>query len=160
MARLVTISWNLRQRKYRCCQNPEVVNFKRLLLSKHYIDRESGGRLGVFETTASDNMASYLRPQECGNHTHVRWAEVKDKNGRGLRFEGDDLSLSVLPYSPDMIDACEHPNELPQSLSTYIRVDLAQQGIGGDDSWGARPLPKYYIDNSKALELTFWLKGI
>ncbi|MDD6428407.1 MAG: glycoside hydrolase family 2 TIM barrel-domain containing protein [Lachnospiraceae bacterium] len=125
-----------------------------------YIDRESGGRLGVFETTASDNMASYLRPQECGNHTHVRWAEVKDKNGRGLRFEGDDLSLSVLPYSPDMIDACEHPNELPQSLSTYIRVDLAQQGIGGDDSWGARPLPKYYIDNSKALELTFWLKGI
>jgi len=125
-----------------------------------YADRESGGRLGVWENKVKDNMAEYLRPQESGNHTRVRWAEVTDNQGRGLRFEGDDLNISALPWSPDQIDCADHPNELPPIQSTFIRVDKFQEGIGGDDTWGARPLPQYIIDNSKPLEFSFWFKGI
>lgn len=125
-----------------------------------YQDRENGGKLGVWENKVVENMAEYLRPQECGNHTGVRWAEVTDDSGRGFRFEGDDLSFSALPFSPDQIDCADHPNELPPVLSTYVRVDLVQEGVGGDDTWGARPLPKYIIDNAKPLSFDFWFKGI
>ena len=125
-----------------------------------YSDRETGGKIAVWENKVIENMAEYLRPQESGNHTRVRWAEVTDGNGRGLRFEGNDLSFSALPWSPDQIDCADHPNELPPVLSTFIRVDLVQEGIGGDDTWGARPLPQYIIDNSEPLKLEFWFKGI
>ena len=125
-----------------------------------YTDREFGGRIDVWDNKVIENMAEYLRPQESGNHTKVRWAEVTDDQGRGLRFEGENLSFSALPWSPDQIDCADHPNELPPIQSTFVRVDMAQEGIGGDDTWGARPLPKYIIDNSKPIEFSFWFKGI
>ena len=53
-----------------------------------------------------------------------------------------------------------HTNELPPVLHTYIRVGLAQMGIGGDDTWGALVHPEYMIDNSKPLDLTFTFRGI
>ena len=105
-------------------------------------------------------MAGYLVPQECGNKTEVRYAEITDIRGRGIRFEGDSLSLSVLPYTPHELDNAAHPNELPPVHYTYARVGLAQMGVGGDDTWGARTHPEYRIDNSKALELKFSFRGI
>ena len=125
-----------------------------------YADRQNGGKLDVWDNKVIENMADYLRPQESGNHTKVRWAEVTDDKGRGLRFEGNDLSFSALPWNPDQIDCADHPIELPPIQSTFVRVDLVQEGIGGDDTWGARPLPKYIIDNSRPLEFSFWFKGI
>ena len=56
---------------------------------ENYSDRCRGARLGIFETTAQDNLARYLVPQECGARTGVRWAEVMDDRGRGLRFQAD-----------------------------------------------------------------------
>lgn len=124
-----------------------------------YADRNHS-KLGVYRSTARDTVAGYLVPQESGNHTEVRWAEVTDDMGRGIRFEGDKLSLSVSPWTPHEIDSALHPNELPPILHTYIRVGLAQMGIGGDDTWGALVHPEYRIDNTKPLDLTFTFRGI
>ena len=124
-----------------------------------YPDRDHA-KLGVYRNTAADNMAKYLVPQECGNKTGVRFAEITDENGRGIRIEGDALNLSVLPYSPHEIDCARHQNELPLPLYTWVRVSLQQMGIGGDDTWGAKTHPEYLIDNSRPLELKFRMKAI
>jgi beta-galactosidase len=116
--------------------------------------------MGIFRNKVTDNVAKYLVPQECGNKTDVRYAEITDIRGRGIRFEGDALNVSALPYTPHEIDNATHPNELPPILSTYVRVGLGQMGIAGDDTWGALPHPEYLIDNTKPLELHFSFKGI
>ncbi len=124
-----------------------------------YADKDHA-KLGVYSTKVADTVAKYLVPQESGNHTDVRWAEITDDLGRGLRIEGDTLSLNVSPWTPHEIDNAFHPNELPPVLHTYVRVGLAQMGVGGDDTWGAMPHPEYRIDNSKPLDLTFTFRGI
>ena len=105
-------------------------------------------------------MAKYLVPQECGNKVDVRYAQITDAKGRGLRVSGDKLSLSVLPYSPHEIDNAQHPTELPPVHYTFIRVGLEQMGVAGDDTWGAQTHPEYLIDNSKELTLSFSFRGI
>jgi beta-galactosidase len=124
------------------------------------VDRREGGRLGVWENDVEDNMAKYLRPQECGNKVEVRYAEVTDEEGFGLRFEGDNLSFSALPYTPHEIDCAQHTNELPPVLSTTVRVESMQMGVGGDDTWGALTHPEYLLDNSKPMEVSFSFHGI
>lgn len=127
--------------------------------SETYADRDHA-KLGVYKTRVADTVAKYLVPQESGNHTGVRWAEITDTLGRGIRFEGDKLSLNVSPWTPHEIDNAQHPNELPPVLHTYIRVGLVQMGIGGDDTWGALVHPEYMIDNKKPLDLAFTFRGI
>ena len=124
-----------------------------------YADRNHAC-LGIYETNIADNFARYLRPQESGNRSGVRYAEVTDASGRGLRFTGKALNFSALPYSPHEIDNARHPNELPPVLYTYVRVALAQMGVGGDDTWGAEVHPEYLIDGSGRLELDFSFRGL
>ena len=125
-----------------------------------YADRRRGGRLGVFEKTVAENMAHYLRPQESGNKCGIRWLQVTDLHGRGLEFSGDDLSVSVLPYTPHELENAAHPQELPPITHTVVRVALQQMGVGGDDTWGARTHPEYLLSAHRDLELTFRFKGI
>ena len=68
-----------------------------------YADRNRGAKLGIYKNKVADNMAKYLVPQECGNKIGVRYAKVTDMKGRGILFEGDDLSFSALPYTPHEI---------------------------------------------------------
>ena len=124
-----------------------------------YIDRDHA-KLSVYENDVADNMARYLRPQECGNHEQVRYAMVTDDDGYGLLFMGDELSFSALPHSPHEIENANHPNELPPVLSTFVRVAMAQMGVGGDDTWGALTHPEYLLDVSGKLSFTFSFRGI
>lgn len=78
-----------------------------------YCDRERGGKLGIYQNKVADNIAQYLVPQECGNHTHVRRASVTDNLGRGIEFSGKELSFSALPYTPHELENAMHSYELP-----------------------------------------------
>ena len=80
--------------------------------------------------------------------------------GFGFLFEGDGMNFSVLPWTPHEMENALHPYELPQVHYTVIRASLAQMGIGGDDSWGARTHEEYLLDVSKPLSFTFRFKGI
>jgi len=149
--------------------------------SETYEDRRSGAKLGLFNNKVEDNMAPYLVPQECGHKVNVRYAKVTDRKGRGLLFVSDKqmdptkgesraaknsvvtdryMGFSALPYTPNQLEEAMHPNELPKPQFTVIRADLMQMGIGGDDSWGARPHKEYHIQNNQKLEFSFWFKGI
>lgn len=125
-----------------------------------YADRRHGAKLGIYSNKVADNMAKYLVPQECGNKVGVRYARLVDAKGRGILFEGDELSFSALPYTPHELENAAHVYELPQVHHTIVRVALAQMGVGGDDSWGSLVHPEYHIDVTKPLEFTFRFKGI
>lgn len=125
-----------------------------------YCDRERGGKLGIYQNKVADNIAQYLVPQECGNHTHVRRASITDNLGRGMEFSGKELSFSALPFTPHELENAMHSYELPPVYYTVVRVALQQMGVAGDDSWGSRTHEEYLIDVTRPLELHFSFRGI
>ncbi len=125
-----------------------------------YCDREKGGKLGIYHKKVEENLAEYLVPQECGNHTGVRSASITDKKGRGITFTGKDLSVNVLPYTPHELENAMHVHELPPVYYTVARIALKQMGVAGDDSWGARTHDEYLLDATHKLVLSFNFKGI
>lgn len=125
-----------------------------------YVDRQRGGKLGVYEKTVAENLARYLTPQESGNKCGVRWAKVTDRRGRGLLFSGAALSVNVLPYTPHELENASHAYELPPVYHTVVRVALQQMGVAGDDTWGARTHPEYLLPAERDLHLAFRFKGI
>ncbi len=125
-----------------------------------YADRQKGARLGIYKNLVKDNVARYIVPQECGNKTGVRWAKVTDRRGFGFLFQGDGMNFSALPWTPHEMENARHPYELPEIHYTVIRASLAQMGVGGDDSWGARPHPEYLLDVSRPMRFTFRFRGI
>ena len=125
-----------------------------------YADRMQGAKLGVYKNQVKDNLAKYLVPQECGNRQGVRWAEVTDYKGRGLRFWGEELNFSALPYTPHELENARHVYELPPVHYTTVRVAKAQMGVGGDDSWGSRTHPEFLLDAGEPMEFSFFFRGI
>ena len=125
-----------------------------------YVDRLEGAKLGVYEKTVIENFARYPVPQECGNHCGVRCLSLTDRKGRGVKFFGDDLSVSVLPWTPHEIENAAHAYELPPVHYSVVRVALQQMGVGGDDSWGAETHPEYLLPAEKDLSFSFCFRGI
>ena len=125
-----------------------------------YADRQFGNKLGIYKNKVIDNMAKYLVPQECGNKYGVRWATITDNKGRGIRFTGDQMEFSALPWTPHEIENAMHAYELPQIHYTVVRVSKQQMGIAGDDSWAAKTHPEYLIKVDEPLSFTFTFKGI
>ena len=105
-----------------------------------YRDRLHGGKLGIFERTAAEDNAPYLVPQETGNHEDVRWAEVLDAQGHGMRISqaGSEHFAASL---------------LPPVRHTFLRLLAAQMGVGGDDSWGAPVHEQYQLPADRAYTL-------
>ena len=136
------------------------IRFYGLGPDENYCDRHEGARLGIWETTAEENLSRYLKPQECGNRTGVRWAEVTNAKGGGLRFSGNAMEFSALPHSPHELEYAMHMDELPPVFYTYVRCALKQMGVAGDDSWGARTHEEYLLDVSAPMEFCFSIEGI
>lgn len=129
---------------------------------ENYCDRQEGSHLSVFKNEAAKNMSAYLMPQECGNRTGVRWLEVYDKDGSGLRFDAGDrpFETSVLPYSAYELDNAMHKEELPYSHYTWVRILHSQKGVGGDDSWGAPVHPQFRLPSEAERELVFTVRRL
>lgn len=128
---------------------------------ENYWDRKSGAKLGLYEGRVTDQVVPYLRPQECGNKTDVRFATVTDAEGRGFRIEGvPAVELNVLPYTPQEMELYDHHHLLPAPEKTVIRINYAQMGVGGDDSWGARTHPEFTLHADRSYTFSFRLKGI
>ena len=111
--------------------------------------------------TAKDEVEPYLQPQETGNHGGIRWIEVTDHRGRGVRLAMDEepFEASALPYSAHELENARHPYDLPEVHHTFLRASLGQCGVGGDDTWGAPVLPEYTVKN-ETKHFSFYFKGI
>ncbi|MBX4270737.1 glycoside hydrolase family 2 TIM barrel-domain containing protein [Clostridium estertheticum] len=127
---------------------------------ENYVDRLHGATLGIFEKSVEENVSGYIVPQESGNHTGVRWAKIKDKNGFGIEFEGSKVpfELGVSPYTACELQNAYHHNELPKVNYTVVTIAAKQMGVGGDDSWGAPVHKEYLIDSSKDIHFEFKMR--
>ena len=126
-----------------------------------YVDRRNGARLGVYSSDVTRELTPYLRPQEAGSRTGVRWAEVTDERGAGLRFDcPDGMEFSALPWTPFEVENAAHHVELPPIHRTVLRPALMRRGVGGDDSWGARTHPEYLLPTGAELVFRFGFQGI
>lgn len=127
-----------------------------------YVDRRAGARLGVWSGDVAEQLTPYIRPQEAGNHTGVRWATVTDAHGAGLRFEYVDepMEFSALPWTPWEVENAAHPVDLPPIQKTVLRPALMRRGVGGDDSWGSMTHPEYRLPEGQELVFRFAFQGI
>lgn len=127
---------------------------------ENYIDRLHGAYLGIFEKSVMENVSKYIVPQESGNHTGVRWAKIKDKNGFGIEFLSEDnpFELGVSPYTAFELQNALHHHELPPINYTIVTIAARQMGVGGDDSWGAPVHEEYLIDSSKDINFEFTIR--
>lgn len=120
-------------------------------------DRNTGARLGKFGFNATGNMTPYVFPQECGTRTGVRKAAITGPAG-GICFEAEtEMTFTALPYTPHEVENARHGYELPPITKTVVRCALAQMGVGGDDSWGAMPLPEYRLTIQPGESFTFYI---
>ncbi len=127
---------------------------------ENYIDRVSGAVLGLFKSDKTENLSEYLKPQECGNRTGIRWLEINDAEKIGLRFEAEEMPFegSVLPYSAHELENAMHKENLPNSEHTWVRILAKQMGVGGDDSWGSVTHKDFRISSDKEIVLSFRIK--
>ncbi|MBY0203060.1 beta-galactosidase, LacZ type [Paenibacillus cucumis (ex Kampfer et al. 2016)] len=134
----------------------------------NYIDRQSSARLGYYTGAVRDQFVPYLKPQECGNKTDVRFAEITSAVGEdaakgsiGLHFEANaPFEINALPWSPEELEANDHVYKLPVSSHTIARINYMQMGVGGDDSWSARTHPEYTLQANRPYHFTFTVKPV
>lgn len=124
---------------------------------ENYVDRCAGARLGVFESGVRENLSPYLKPQECGNRTGLRWMKLSAKGRRGLTLRAvrQPFEGSALPFSTEELENAQSPEHLPETNSTWVRVLAKQMGVGGDDSWGAPVHEPYRLDANRKLQVRF-----
>jgi beta-galactosidase len=99
------------------------------------LDRKSGAAVGIYSGLVEDLIHPYVRPQENGNRTDVRWVALTDKDGFGLLasdFGGTLLSVSAWPYTMEDLENATHNHELPRREKITFNIDYKQQGVGGD----------------------------
>lgn len=125
---------------------------------ENYIDRCNAAKIGLYSTTVNDLWVDYLKPQECGNRTGVRYATLLgDKKSFGIVAE-PVCELNVCHYLPKEIEDVWHEKDLPEYNKTVVRVIARQQGVGGYDSWGAHCNEKYKNKTDKTYRLKFQLR--
>jgi len=119
---------------------------------ENYSDRNTSAFLGTYEDKVANQFTwEYIRPQESGYKTDVRWITLKNTQGNGLRIEGEQpLGFSALNISTEDIDpgngkAQKHPTDLTVEDKVFLHIDLKQRGLGGLNSWGTFPLDKYRL---------------
>lgn len=119
---------------------------------ENYADRNYSSQLGIYKSTVSEQYYPYLRPQENGNKTDVRWLSLTNDDGFGLKVEGlQPLSVSALHNSIEDFDAGKrksqrHTTDIQPKENVFLSVDLAQRGLGGDNSWGMYPHKQYRLE--------------
>ncbi|MBO5902949.1 MAG: DUF4981 domain-containing protein [Tidjanibacter sp.] len=119
---------------------------------ENYADRWSSADIGIYKSTVAEQYNErYVRPQESGTHSDLRYWKLTDSTDRGVKITAiKPFSASALPYSQEAMDvtvgpAQRHSGDLKADGSTYLCFDLVQQGLGCINSWGAQPLPEYRV---------------
>ncbi|MDE6565273.1 MAG: DUF4981 domain-containing protein [Muribaculaceae bacterium] len=123
---------------------------------ENYSDRRTAAFMGRYSGKVADMRWHYIRPQETGNHTDVREATLTDNAGFGIEVRGlqplEVSALDVLPSAldPGLVKHQQHDSDVSPALhDVYLYVDLAQRGLGGDNSWGALPYKQYRLDGKE-----------
>jgi len=129
---------------------------------ENYWDRKDGSPVGLYKTSIDQETSCYSEPSEFGNRSDCRFVTVFGKDGAKTRFTAMDangvksdaenqatLNFSIKKVLDRDLESVEHNWQVPQRDNVFINVDFQQQGVGGDDSWGAQPYPQFRLNDNK-----------
>ena len=132
---------------------------------ENYQDRKTGSLVGKYSSEVKDLMYPYIRPQENGNRSDVRWVQFLDEHGQGVKISSSDHLISFSAHHQYNSDFDEgdrkiqrHTYDIPNRNIVNVNIDYKQMGVGGDNSWGAQPLEKYKIQPA-AYTYSFLIRG-
>ena len=131
---------------------------------ENYSDRATSQNIGIYKQTADEQFYPYIRPQETGTKTDIRWWEQRNNSGAGLHIQScEPFTASALHYNISDLDEGNdkhqrHSPQVPRSRYTELSIDMLQAGVGGINSWSqdARALPQYRVKAESRL-FKFWL---
>jgi len=126
---------------------------------ENYTDRCYGSDAGIYSLPIEGFVEPYVRPQENGNRTDVRWMFLSNPADYGLLVVADSmLSMSAWPYTQENLNAARHTCDLIDPGLITLNIDLVKMGVGGNDSWSdvSQPLEKYQIP-ARAYHYRFYL---
>ena len=116
---------------------------------ENYCDRKTGSAVGVYSFDVEALGHSYMRPQENGNRTELRWLEISDNSGSGILITGNHFSFSAWPYSQEELEKAAHQHELKLQDFVTVNIDQMQCGVGGDYPGVAKLHEPYKIHKGK-----------
>ena len=125
-----------------------------------YIDRKHGAFFGIYDGTVKEQYFPYIRPQENGNKTDVRWAALFNDDRAGVIIYGiPEFDLSAHHYTLDNLTDATHTYSIQNDGPVSVNIDHKVMGLGGDDSWNPRTHDEYLIkpgtyDHSVILRFT------
>ena len=132
---------------------------------ENYADRNHSEFIGKYQQTVDEQFYSYIRPQETGNKTDIRWWNQTTRGGNGIQFVGaEPFSASALHYTIESLDDGwekdqRHSELVPQTDYVNMCIDKVQSGLGCVNSWGTLPLEKYQL-SYQDYTFTFVIKPI
>lgn len=123
---------------------------------ENYNDRNTAAFINVYHDNVKHQFTwNYIRPQESGYKTDVRWLTLTDEKGKGLQIEGlQPICFSATnnpteDLDPGLTKKQQHPIDVKPRNEVYLQIDLKQRGVGGDNSWGALPHDAYRLLEKK-----------
>jgi len=118
---------------------------------ENYADRKTSARIGIYQSKVEDLYFPYIRPQENGYRTDVRWVAFTNSKGKGFKIQGSSaLCINASFYSKEQYSNEEqvdykHTFDMKKEEIIYLNVDYKQMGVGGDNSWGAKVHEEYQV---------------
>ncbi len=122
---------------------------------ENYADRNTASFIGIYNSTVKDQYTPYIRPQENGYKTDVRWLVLQNNSGSGIKIEGmQPVCFSALhnyteDFDPGLTKKNQHIADITERNFVVLQIDLKQRGVGGDNSWGALPHDEYRLTEKK-----------
>ncbi|MFF9034312.1 glycoside hydrolase family 2 TIM barrel-domain containing protein [Streptomyces sp. NPDC014892] len=129
---------------------------------ENHWDRNNGTDVGLYSGSVADQWSGYIRPQENGNKTDIRWAALTDRDGEGLLIAGDSLlEVNASYFTPeDLSTGLRHDYHLTPRDTVVLRVNHRQMGVGGDNSWGAHTHDEYKLFANRDYAYTYRLRPL
>jgi beta-galactosidase len=123
---------------------------------ENYSDRNTASFVALYKDDVKNQYAwNYIRPQESGYKTDVRWLTLTNSEGSGIKIEGiqpicfSATNMRTEDLDPGLTKKQQHPTDIKPGKAVYLNVDLKQRGVGGDNSWGALPHDPYRLLDKK-----------
>lgn len=133
---------------------------------ENYSDRNSASFIGKYSCRVRDLKFDYIRPQENGYRTDVRWAKFTDSQGLGVLFMGVGTPICFNARNnfdedldPGLTKKQQHSIDIDSRNILCVNIDYKQKGLGGDNSWGAEPLEKYRL-KAKLYEYSYIISPV
>lgn len=129
---------------------------------ENYIDRNTAAFVGMYQSKVADQYVVYGRPQENGHKTDTRWLTLKNQFGLGFKIKANDqpIEFNTLHHSTEDFDegkkkSSRTPIDVKKRDFVEVHIDTKMMGLGGDNSWGAKPHKPYMYYADKVYNYSF-----